>query len=83
MFIKKSLKSILANVGITGDGKLENALSLEDYRRATGADIKITGSIKSNEYGSQDWTHDLIDENCDDFSITVEVKDGFITHSYF
>ena len=80
---KRSLKSILASVGITGDGKLENDLSLEDYRRATGADIKKTGIVKSNEYGSEDWTHELIDENCDDFSITVEVKNGFITHSYF
>lgn len=82
--IKEKLTTMLNRCfKMDGNGILETPVSIEQYEAQTGADITKTGTIITNEYGSQDWKHELIDENCDDFAITLEVKDGFITHCYF
>ena len=80
---------LVERFGMDGDGVLattnwtgrnNSKITVEEFEAWSGAKLN---NRKSNEYGTEDCNVTLIDEKCDDFKITVEIKDEVITHCYY
>ena len=86
----KNLKmELIERFGMDGAGKLaetnwlgrdNSKVTVEDFEAWSGAKLD---KRTSNEYGAEDCKITLINENDDDFEITLEIKDEEITHSYY
>ena len=77
-------KELVERFGMDGNGILvkigrDNSVTVEEFELWSGAKLD---KRTANEYDSEDCTITLIDENCDDLEITVEIKDEIITHCY-
>lgn len=81
-------KELAERFGMDGNGILAKTNWLgRDNSKVTVEEFELWSGAKldkrtSNEYDSEDCTITLIDENCDDLEITVEIKDEIITHCY-
>lgn len=88
--MKKKLKQeLLERFGIDGNGELKkvewlgrdaNEITVEEFENWSGAELS---DGQCTEYDSEDFRVVLIDEDGEDFELTLEVKNGIITHSYF
>ena len=61
-------------------GRDNGKVTVEEFEAWSGAKLD---KRTSNEYDTEDCKITLIDENDDDFEITLEIKDEKITHSYY
>lgn len=85
-----SLKmELLKRFGIDGNGELADsdlfcrntkAVTVKEFEIWSGANLD---NRVVNEYGSEDCKITLIDENCEDFEMNLEINNEIITHSYF
>ena len=80
---------LVERFGMDGAGKLAETDWLgRDNSNVTVEEFEIWSGAKldkktSNEYDTEDCKITLINENGDDFEITLEIKDEEITHSYY
>jgi hypothetical protein len=79
MIEMKNLKEELQAMGLDGNGRMDAQISVRDFEAWSG---KKLANGQENEYGTVDYTV-VIDEDGEDFIFTVEVANGFITHSYY
>ena len=70
---------LVERFGMDGNGKIDTEVSVEEFEAWFG--VKLDKRI-SNEYDTED-CRITIDENDDDFKITIEIKDEIITHCYY
>ena len=80
MKIKEELKKKL---GIDGQGRIDKRnITVKEFEEL----YKVSLSRRQqNEYGTEDCTITLtlIDEEGEDFSLTLEIENEIITHSYY
>lgn len=87
--MKSLKKELMERFGMDGCGVLEKVewlgrkgteITVEEFESWSGTalDYRV-----ENEHGTEDCQVTLIDENCEDFDITLEIKNEVITHSYF
>ena len=87
--MKKLTTELKERFGITGNGKLTKV----DWSGREGTDITVSefeawsgatcNKRQSNEEGTEDCKLTLIDEKNEDFTLTLEIKNEVITHSYY
>ena len=85
MIKEKLTKQLVEKFGIDGNGKLGlgrkgTKITVEEFEAWSG--VKLTRG-QENEYGGEDSYITLIDEDGEDFNLTLEVQDSIITHSYY
>lgn len=85
----KLTRQLKERFGMDGNGKLEEVewlgregkeITVEEFEVWSGAKLE---NGQSNEHGTEDFKITLIDEKSDDFEMTLEVKNGIITHCYY
>ena len=79
------IEELTTRFAMDGNGKLEKEVKLSDFIVWSGIDwIDYENKGKFNfSDKSQDFAISLIDEKDEDFELTIEVKDEFITHCYY
>ena len=90
--MKKGLTvELCERFGMDGNGKLAkvewsgrngNEITVKEFEAWSGVKLESFPS-QSTEFSSTDYKITLIDEQDEDFDLTLEVKNGVITHSYY
>lgn len=69
-----NLRKELTKRGIDGNGEMEKGLKVSEFEAFSGAKLNKDG---------ENCCVTLIDEECNDFTLTLEIKNEVITHSYY